>query len=132
MDDVRLTNASALFVLFNISFTGKDRSRGGARQSGEGQTPQRHESWYHCDLPARAAGANRTKRCFHRVVFAAEAERLLRLSREQLEVAKREVVMFKRHANQAPPQQQQQQHVNLSHISQPLLNSYIGSAIRYQ
>jgi hypothetical protein len=42
--------------------------------------------------------------------------------------------MFKRSANQAPPQQQrqqqQQQHANLSHISQPLLNSYIGSAIR--
>ncbi len=50
-------------------------------------------------------------------------------------MAKRETVMFKRHANQAPPQQQQQQqqqHANLSHISQPLLNSYIGSAIRWR
>jgi hypothetical protein len=73
--------------------------------------------------------------CSSRPVVAAEAERLLRLCQEQLEQAKRDTVMFKRSANQAPSQQQrqqqqQQQHANLSHISQPLLNSYIGSAIR--
>jgi hypothetical protein len=84
---------------------------------------------------------------------AGEAERLLRSCQEALEVARREAVMFKRTAHlQQPPsehqhqqqqhqqqqqqhqqqQQQQQQHqqVNLSHVSQPLLNSYIGAAIR--
>jgi hypothetical protein len=35
--------------------------------------------------------------------------------------------MFKRTANHAPPKQQQ---ASQSHISQPLLNSYIGAAIR--
>ena len=42
--------------------------------------------------------------------------------------------MFKRSAHQTLPrqqqQQQQQQGVSLSHVSQPLLNSYIGAAIR--
>jgi hypothetical protein len=39
--------------------------------------------------------------------------------------------MFKRSAHQTlPRQQQQQQGVSLSHVSQPLLNSYIGAAIR--
>jgi hypothetical protein len=60
---------------------------------------------------------------------AAEAERLLRSCQEQLDAAKREVVLFKRSANQAPPKQQQQP-VSMSHVSQPLLNSYIGAAIR--
>ncbi len=59
--------------------------------------------------------------------FAAEAERLLRSCQEQLDAAKREVVMFKRTANHVPPKQQP---ASQSHISQPLLNSYIGAAIR--
>ncbi len=63
---------------------------------------------------------------FHRT-STAESERLLRSSQEQLEAAKREAVMFKRTAHHALPKQQ---HASQSHISQPLLNSYIGSAIR--
>jgi hypothetical protein len=72
-------------------------------------------------------------RCTHFVAHsihrtsAAESERLLRSCQEQLEAAKREAVMFKRTAHHAPPKQQ---HASQSHISQPLLNSYIGSAIR--
>ncbi len=67
----------------------------------------------------------------HCFAFPGEAERLLRSCQEQLEVAKRETVMFKRSAHQTlPRQQQQQQGVSLSHVSQPLLNSYIGAAIR--
>ena len=66
----------------------------------------------------------------HCFAFPGEAERLLRSCQEQLEVAKREMVMFKRSAHQTLPRQQEQQRVSLSHVSQPLLNSYIGAAIR--
>ncbi len=66
----------------------------------------------------------------HCFALSAEAERLLRACQEQLEVAKREMVMFKRSAHQTLPRQQEQQRVSLSHVSQPLLNSYIGAAIR--
>ncbi len=100
-------------------------------ESGEGQATERHESRsgalavFSPTSPASVPAVNIV--CLLNLASTAEAERLLRSCQEQLDAAKREVVMFKRTANHAPAKPQ---HVSQSHISQPLLNSYIGAAIR--